>query len=163
MHSSGVNTFALGLFRIVIMAAKFEKFNEKWNELGEVIEAEVWSVFRISYFVKSWKLNLCFDILFWRTSGSDMMSSWSLVRILNGVLVRTPSIFSRVSQNKQLYLYLSLVERKVVEFCHSMDRRLSLVWLNWPIFIKIWKELRISLTSLCIRICFCAIVYHTYR
>ena len=118
---------------------------------------------RIWYFVKSWKLNLCFDILFWRTSESDIMLSWSLVRILNGVLVRTPSIFSRVSQNKQLYLYLSLVERKVVEFCHSMDRRLSLVWLNWPIFIKIWKELRISLTSLCIRICFCAIVYHTYR
>ena len=145
MHSSGVNTFALGLFRIVIMAAKFEKFNEKWNELGEVIEAEVWSVFRISYFVKSWKLNLCFDILFWRTSESDIMLSWSLVRILNGVLVRTPSIFSRVSQNKQLYLYLSLVERKIAKFYHNLDRWRYLVWLKWLIFIVFFsRQLMVS-------------------
>ena len=85
MHSSD----ARGQFRVVVKAAKFETFNEKWNELKEVIKAEVWSVFGIWYFFKSWKLDFCFDILFWKTSESDIMSSWSLVRILNGVFVRT--------------------------------------------------------------------------
>ena len=32
--------------------------------------------------------------------------------------------------SKQMYLYLSLVERKVAEFYHNMDRRHYLVWLN---------------------------------
>ena len=32
--------------------------------------------------------------------------------------------------SKQMYPYLSLVERKVAEFYHNIDRRRYLVWLN---------------------------------
>ena len=32
--------------------------------------------------------------------------------------------------SKQMYPYLSLVERKVAEFYHIIDRRRYLVWLN---------------------------------
>ena len=34
-----------------------------------------------------------------------------------------------------MYRYLSLVERKVTEFCHNVDRRHYLVWLKWLILI----------------------------
>ena len=34
---------------------------------------------------------------------------------------------------KQMYLYLSLVERKVAEFYHNVDKRRCLVWLKWLI------------------------------
>ena len=37
--------------------------------------------------------------------------------------------------SKQMYLYLSLVERKVAEFYHNRDRRRYLVWLRRLIFI----------------------------
>ena len=42
-----------------------------------------------------------------------------------------------------MYLYLSLVKRKVAESYHNMDRRRYLVWLKW--IIAIWKELLVSL------------------
>ena len=32
--------------------------------------------------------------------------------------------------SKQMYLYLSLVERKVTEFYHNIERRRYLVWLK---------------------------------
>ena len=47
--------------------------------------------------------------------------------------------------SKQMYLYLSLVERKVAEFYHNIDRRLYLVWLKWPIFIAFSGQLMVSL------------------
>ena len=37
--------------------------------------------------------------------------------------------------SKQMYLYLSLVERKEAEFYHNIDRRRYLVWVRWLIFI----------------------------
>ena len=36
--------------------------------------------------------------------------------------------------SKQMYLYLSLVERKEAEFYHNIDRRRYLVWFKWLIF-----------------------------
>ena len=47
--------------------------------------------------------------------------------------------------SKQMYPYLSLVERKEAEFYHNIDRRRCLVWLKWIIFITIWRELLVSL------------------
>ena len=44
-----------------------------------------------------------------------------------------------------MYLYLSLVERKVAEFYHNMERRCYLVWLKWIIFITLFRELLVSL------------------
>ena len=47
-----------------------------------------------------------------------------------------------------MYLYLSLVERKVAQFYHNMERRRYLVWLKCFIFITIWRELLVSLSVL---------------
>ena len=44
-----------------------------------------------------------------------------------------------------MYLSLLLVERKVAEFYHNMDRRGYLVWLKWIIFVTIWREVLVSL------------------
>ena len=49
---------------------------------------------------------------------------------------------------KQMYLYLSLVEenwRKVAELYHDMERRCYLVWSKWIASITIWRELQVSL------------------
>ena len=43
--------------------------------------------------------------------------------------------------SKQMYLYLSLVERNVAEFYNNIDRRRYLVWLRWIILITIWRQL----------------------
>ena len=43
---------------------------------------------------------------------------------------------------KQMYLYLSLVEenwRKVAELYHDMERRCYLVWSKWIASITIWR------------------------
>ena len=47
--------------------------------------------------------------------------------------------------SKQMYPYLSLVERKVAEFYHNIDRRRWLVWLKWLIFINFFGQLMVSL------------------
>ena len=47
--------------------------------------------------------------------------------------------------SKQMYPYLSLVERKVAEFYHNIDRRRWLVWLKWLIFINFSGQLMVSL------------------
>ena len=52
--------------------------------------------------------------------------------------------------SKQMYLYLSLVERNVAEFCDNMERRRYLVWLKSFIFITSWRELLVSLSVLMI-------------
>ena len=43
--------------------------------------------------------------------------------------------------SKQMYSYLSLVERKVAEFYHDIDRSRYLVWLKWRIFIAFYGQL----------------------
>ena len=47
--------------------------------------------------------------------------------------------------SKQMYPYLSLVERKVAEFYHNIDRRRYFVWLKWLIFIAFSGQLMVSL------------------
>ena len=49
--------------------------------------------------------------------------------------------------SKQMYPYLSLVERKVAEFYHDIDRRLYLVLLNRLILIIFWREFMVSLLA----------------
>ena len=43
--------------------------------------------------------------------------------------------------SKQMYLYLSLVERREAEFYHNLDRRHYLVWLKMDYFVNISREL----------------------
>ena len=50
---------------------------------------------------------------------------------------------------KQMYPYLSLVERKVAEFYLNIDRMRWLVWLKWLIFITFSGQLMVSLIDLC--------------
>ena len=47
--------------------------------------------------------------------------------------------------SKQMYPYLSLVERKVAEFYHNIDRRRYLVWFKWLIFIVFPGQFMVSL------------------
>ena len=47
--------------------------------------------------------------------------------------------------SKQMYPYLSLVGRKVVEFYHHIDGRCYLVWLKWLIFIAFSGQFLVSL------------------
>ena len=50
--------------------------------------------------------------------------------------------------SKQMYPYLSLVERKVAEFYLNIDRMRWLVWLKWLIFITFSRQLLVSLSNL---------------
>ena len=47
--------------------------------------------------------------------------------------------------SKQMYPYLSLVERKGAEFYHNIDRRRQLVWLKSFIFFTFSRQLLVSL------------------
>ena len=49
--------------------------------------------------------------------------------------------------SKQMYPYLSLVERKVAEFYLNIDTKRWLVWLKWLIFITFSGQLMVSLSS----------------
>ena len=59
-----------------------------------------------------------------------------MMRLFNLLLSSIGRVASRPMRNietfpsKQMYLYLSLVERKVAEFYHNIDRRRCLVWLK---------------------------------
>ena len=46
---------------------------------------------------------------------------------------------------KQMYPYLSLVERKVAEFYHNIDRRRWLVWVKMTYFIAFSGQFLVSL------------------
>ena len=46
-----------------------------------------------------------------------------------------------------MYLYRSLVKRKVTEFYNNIDKRRYLVWLKWLIFIAISGQLMVSLVT----------------
>ena len=48
-------------------------------------------------------------------------------------------------RSKQMYPYLSLVERKVAEFYLNIDRKRWSVWLKWLIFITFSGQLMVSL------------------
>ena len=50
--------------------------------------------------------------------------------------------------SKHMYLYLSLVERKVAVFYHNINRRRYLVWLKWLICITFSRQLPVSLWGL---------------
>ena len=56
----------------------------------------------------------------------------------------------------QMYLYLSLVARKVAEFYHNMDERRYLVWFNQLVSINILRQLLVSLCVACrsMKLCF---------
>ena len=47
--------------------------------------------------------------------------------------------------SKQMYLYISLVERKVAEFYHNIDRGRYLVWFKLLIFMAFSGQLMVSL------------------
>ena len=47
--------------------------------------------------------------------------------------------------SKQMYPYLSLVEKKVADFYLNIDRMRWLVWLKWLIFITLSGQLMVSL------------------
>ena len=47
--------------------------------------------------------------------------------------------------SKQMYPYLSLVERKVAEFYHNIERRRWLVWLKWLTFMAFSGQFMVSL------------------
>ena len=47
--------------------------------------------------------------------------------------------------SKQMYPYLSLVERRLTEFNLNIDRKHWLVWLKWLIFITFSRQLMVSL------------------
>ena len=49
--------------------------------------------------------------------------------------------------SRQIYLYLSLVERREWEFYHTLDRRGYLVWLGCISFFTFWRELMVSLRN----------------
>ena len=51
--------------------------------------------------------------------------------------------------SKQMYLYLSLVERKEKEFYHNIDWRRFLVWFKWLIFIAFPGQFMVSLAVVC--------------
>ena len=43
--------------------------------------------------------------------------------------------------SKQMYLYLSLVEREVAEFYHNIDRRSWLVWVKMTYFHRFFRTI----------------------
>ena len=49
--------------------------------------------------------------------------------------------------SKQMYLYLSLVERKEAEFYHNINRRRYLVCFKWLIFIAFPGQFMVSLRN----------------
>ena len=63
-----------------------------------------------------------------------------MLKLFNVSLSPIGRVASRPMRNiekfpsKQMYLYLSLVERKVAEFYHNIDRRRYLVWLFSSLF-----------------------------
>ena len=47
--------------------------------------------------------------------------------------------------SKQMYPYLSLVERRVTDFYHNIDRRCWLVWSKWLVFNTFLGQFMVSL------------------
>ena len=68
----------------------------------------------------------------------------TMMKLFNLLLSPIGQVTSRPMKNietfpsKQMYLYLSLVERKVAEFYHN-------IWLKWLVFIAFSRQLMVSL------------------
>ena len=86
--------------------------------------------------------------LVWSKWGSQW---WGFGKVFNVLQSPIGRMASRPMRNietfpsKQMYLYLSLVERKVAEFYHTIYRRRYSVWLKWLIFIAFSGQLIVSL------------------
>ena len=55
---------------------------------------------------------------------------FNVLQSLIGRMASRPMRNIETFPSKQMYLYLSLVERKEAEFYHNLDRRPYLVWLK---------------------------------
>ena len=67
---------------------------------------------------------------------------FNVLQSLIGRMASRPMRNIETFPSKQMYLYLSLVERKVAEFYHNVDRRRYLVWF---VFIAFSGQLMVSL------------------
>ena len=85
-------------------------------------------------------------ILFGLNEADSCLGFGKLFNVLQSPIGRVASQPMRNIEtfpSKHMYLYLSLVKRKVAESYHNMDRGRYLVWLKW--IIAIWRELLVSL------------------
>ena len=86
--------------------------------------------------------------LVWSKWGSQW---WGLRKLFNvlqspiGWMASRPMRNIKTFPSNQMYLCPSLVERKVADFNHNIDRRRHLVWLKWLIFIAFSGQLMVSL------------------
>ena len=63
---------------------------------------------------------------------------FNVLQSLIGRMASRPMRNIETFPSKQMYLYLSLVERKVAEFYHN-------TWLKWLVFIAFYGQLMVSL------------------
>ena len=70
---------------------------------------------------------------------------FNVLQSLIGRMASRPMRNIETFPSKQMYLYLSLVERKVAEFYLKIDRMRWLVWWKWLIFITFSGQLMLSL------------------
>ena len=88
--------------------------------------------------------------LVWSKWGSQW---WGFGKVFNVLQSPIGRMASRPMRNietfssQQMYRYLSLVERKLTEFYHNIERRRYLVWLKWLIFIAFSGQLMVSLVT----------------
>ena len=76
--------------------------------------------------------------LVWSKWGSQWWGFWKVFNVLQSPIGRMASCPMRNIEtfpSKHMYLYLSLVERKVAEFCHNMEWMLYLTYFNWKEFM----------------------------
>ena len=76
----------------------------------------------------------------------DLESFFNLLQSCIGWEASWPMRDIETFPSKQIYLYLAFVKR-AAEFYRIIDRRRSLVCLNWLIFVIIWWELMVSLPA----------------
>ena len=75
----------------------------------------------------------------------------SLANLLNvlqspiGRMASWPMRNIKTFPSKQMYLYLSLIKGKEAEFYHDIDRKRSLVWFKWLVFIAFLGQFMVSL------------------
>ena len=82
--------------------------------------------------------------LVWAKWGSQWWGLGKAFNVLQSPIGQMASRLMRTIEtfpSQQMYLYLSLVEKKVTEFYHYIDRRRYLVWLKWLIFITFFQTI----------------------
>ena len=88
--------------------------------------------------------------LVWSKWGSQW---WGFGKVFNALQSLIGQMASRPMSDiwtfslHQMYVYLSSIERKVIEFYHNIDRRRYLVWLRWLIFSASSGQLMVFLWS----------------